>query len=125
MAAQEEYERILSALDLRTQVKLAEILDVRQSSISDALKRNDPDGVPAGWKLRLLEAAGLRPEWIRTGEGPRYMVASDDGVNTAPNYGRIRPTVEELLADIGRRVPGCRLCVSIHYPEEERHDKDA
>ena len=122
MAAQEEYERILSALDLRTQVKLAEILDVRQSSISDALKRNDPDGVPAGWKLRLLEAAGLRPEWIRTGEGPRYMAASDDGVTTAPNYGRIRPTVEELLAEIGRRVPGC--AVTFTFPqnlEEESH----
>ena len=126
MAAQEEYERIISALGLRTQVELAELLDVRQSSISDALKRNDPDGVPAGWKLRLLEAAGLRPEWIRTGEGPRYMVSSDDGVNTAPNYGRIRPALEELLADIGRRVPGCAVTFTFDRNQEEvPHDQDA
>ncbi len=28
-------------------------------------------------------------------------------------------------AEIGRRVPGRRLSVSSHYPEEKRHDQDA
>lgn len=112
MAARDEYERILSALGLRTQMELAGLLDVRQSSISDALKRNDPDGVPAGWKLRLIETAGLRPEWIRTGEGPKYLAASDNGITIAPNYGRLRPTVEELLAEIVRRLPGCTINIA-------------
>lgn len=107
MAARDEYSRILVALGLRTQVEVAAFLGVRQSSISDALRRNDPDGVPAGWKIRLLETEGLNPHWIQTGEGPKYMVPSEDHITSAPNAVPAKPsTLDELIAEIGRLVPG-------------------
>ena len=107
MAARDEYSRILVALGLRTQVEVAALLGVRQSSISDALRRNDPDGVPAGWKLRLLETRELNPHWIQTGEGPMYMVPSEDRITTASNDVSAKPsTLDELIAEIGRLGPG-------------------
>ena len=107
MAARDEYSRILVALGLRTQVEVAALLGVRQSSISDALRRNDPAGVPAGWKLRLLETRELNPHWIQTGEGPMYMVPSEDRITTASNDVSAKPsTLDELIAEIGRLVPG-------------------
>lgn len=107
MAARDEYSRILVALGLRTQVEVAAFLGVRQSSISDALRRNDPAGVPAGWKLRLLETRALNPHWIQTGEGPMYMAPSDDRITTASNDVSGKPsTLDELIAEIGRLVPG-------------------
>jgi len=107
MAARDEYSRILVALGLRTQVEVAAFLGVRQSSISDVLRRNDPAGVPAGWKLRLLETRELNPHWIQTGEGPMYMAPSDDRITTASNDVSAKPsTLDELIAEIGRLVPG-------------------
>jgi hypothetical protein len=107
MAARDEYSRILVALGLRTQVEMAAYLGVRQSSISDVLRRNDSDGVPAGWKLRLLETRELNPHWIQTGEGPMYMVPSEDRITTASNDVSAKPsTLDELIAEIGRLVPG-------------------
>ena len=40
----EIYERIKLATNSRTQVELAEVLDIRQSSISDAKRRNSVPG---------------------------------------------------------------------------------
>ena len=40
----EIYERIKLATSSRTQVELAEVLDIRQSSISDAKRRNSVPG---------------------------------------------------------------------------------
>ncbi|NDV27271.1 bacteriophage CI repressor [Desulfovibrio sp. JC010] len=58
-----------------TQVKLAEVLGIRQSSISDAKRRNS---IPSDWLLKALEVAGVDPNWIRTGSGPKYRVLSDE-----------------------------------------------
>ena len=57
-----------------TQIQIAEQLEIRQSSISDAKRRKS---IPAEWFLKALEKGGLDPEWIRTGEGPKFRLLAD------------------------------------------------
>lgn len=66
----EAYDRIKFATNTRTQVALAEVLDIRQSSISDAKRRNS---VPADWYMKLFEKFGLNPDWLKQGVGPMYL----------------------------------------------------
>ena len=66
----EIYERIKLATNSRTQVELAEVLDIRQSSISDAKRRNS---VPGDWFMKLFEKFGLSPDWLKQGIGPMYL----------------------------------------------------
>lgn len=66
----EIFERIKLATNTRTQVELAEVLDIRQSSISDAKRRNS---VPADWFMKLFEQFGLSPDWLKKGDGPMYL----------------------------------------------------
>lgn len=66
----EAYERIKFATHTRTQVEMAEVLDIRQSSISDAKRRNS---VPADWYMKLFEKFGLNPDWLKQGIGPMYL----------------------------------------------------
>lgn len=64
---QEVYDRIRYATNARTQVELAEVLEIRQSSISDAKRR---DSVPSDWYMKLFEKFGLNPDWLKKGVGP-------------------------------------------------------
>lgn len=66
----EIYQRITQATSCRTQVELAEVLDIRQSSISDAKRRNS---VPGDWYMKLFEKFGLNPDWLKQGVGPMYL----------------------------------------------------
>ncbi len=66
----EIFDRIKAATNTRTQVELAEVLGIRQSSISDAKRRNS---VPADWYLKLFEQYGLNPDWLKFGQGPMYL----------------------------------------------------
>ena len=81
----EAIERIKSATGARTQVQLAEVLDVRQSSISDAKRRSS---IPADWYLKLYRTYGLDPNWIKDGTEPVYI---------HPQKGRV--TANELLKE--------------------------
>lgn len=67
---EEIFERIKLATNTRTQVELAEVLDIRQSSISDAKRRNS---VPSDWYMKLFEQFGLNPDWLKKGNGPMYL----------------------------------------------------
>ncbi len=67
---EEVFERIKLATNARTQVGLAEVLDIRQSSISDAKRRNS---IPADWYMKLFERFGLNPDWLKKGSGPMYL----------------------------------------------------
>lgn len=71
---EEIFQRIKDATNTRTQVELAEVLDIRQSSISDAKKRSS---VPSDWYMKLFEKYGLNPDWIKKGTGPRYLRTID------------------------------------------------
>ncbi|MDL2314263.1 helix-turn-helix domain-containing protein [Desulfovibrio sp. OttesenSCG-928-C14] len=66
----EVFERIKLATNTRTQMELAKVLDIRQSSISDAKRRNS---VPADWYLKLFESFGLNPAWLKSASGPMYL----------------------------------------------------
>jgi len=66
----EIYERIQQATSCRTQMRLAEALGIRQSSISDAKRRNS---VPGDWYMKLFENFGLNPDWLKYGQGPMYL----------------------------------------------------
>lgn len=72
---QEVYNRIRCATNARTQTELAAVLEIRQSSISDAKRRNS---VPADWYLKLFEKFGLNPDWLKSGVGP-MILRSDQG----------------------------------------------
>ncbi len=50
----EVYQRIQFATNTRTQVELANILEIRQSSISDAKRRNS---IPSDWYMKLLKSS--------------------------------------------------------------------
>ncbi|MGE4504735.1 MAG: helix-turn-helix domain-containing protein [Desulfovibrionaceae bacterium] len=63
-------ERIKKATGARTQVQLAEVLGVRQSSISDAKRRCS---IPAEWFLKLYRSHGLDPDWLSDGVEPIYV----------------------------------------------------
>lgn len=66
----EVLDRIKRATGARTQVELANLLGIRQSSISDAKRRNS---VPADWYMKLYRSLGLNPEWLSDGIEPMYL----------------------------------------------------
>lgn len=64
------YTRIMFATSTRTQSEVADVLEIRQSSISDAKRRN---AIPADWFMKLFEKYGLNPDWLKQGEGPMFL----------------------------------------------------
>lgn len=66
--------RIHETTATRTQVELAQVLGIRQSSVSDAKRRGV---VPPAWLVTLLTRYGVSPAWVRTGQGPRYLVPAN------------------------------------------------
>lgn len=62
--------RIHELTGATTQVRLAEVLDVRQSSISDAKRRAS---IPPEWLLKLMRSHQVLPDWILTGQGAKLL----------------------------------------------------
>ena len=69
---QEVYDRIRCATNARTQTELAAVLEIRQSSISDAKRRNS---IPSDWYMKLFEKFGLNPDWIKIALPQSYVNA--------------------------------------------------
>lgn len=86
---EEVFERIKLATNAKTQVALAEVLGIRQSSISDAKRRNS---IPSDWYMKLFEKFGLNPDWLKEGDGPMYLKTSDGGYTPydGPMAARVR-----------------------------------
>lgn len=85
-------DRIKEATGTRTQVELALVLGIRQSSISDAKRRNS---VPADWFLTLFREYGLNPDWLAFGRGPEY-------IKTKEGYTPFdQPALSEALREDG------------------------
>jgi len=112
--------RIRAVTGTRTQVELANILDIRQSSISDAKRRGC---IPATWLVTLYERYGANPTWIKTGELTAYLIPDTD--RPAPSGAPLlqaapvelpapdpEPTLAELKAAFEARLgDGLRICV--------------
>ena len=80
------------AIGTRTQVELGEVLDIRQSSISDAKRR---DSIPAEWFVKLFRKFGLNPDWVETGAGPWYLKneAGDYITSMGPQHDQLRTDI--------------------------------
>lgn len=76
-AFKDAYERIRKAANVRTQTEVAKLLDIKQSSISDAKGKNT---IPDGWLLKLYRKFNLEPDWILYGLGPRSLHDMTPGV---------------------------------------------
>lgn len=77
----EVYERIKEAIDVKTQMELANALDIKQSSISDAKKRR---AIPSEWLIKLYDRESLNPDWLRWGVGPVRLNKQDEGWKSSP-----------------------------------------
>lgn len=100
------FKRIRNVTGCGTQVTLAEFLDIKQSSISDAKRRNS---IPPEWLIKIFRLKNIHPDWILTGEGPKYLLPSETA--TPPHLIRIvevRPPAEcsaqDLINELVRRA---------------------
>lgn len=77
----EIYKRILFAANCQTQMELAAILEISQSSISDAKRRQS---IPSDWLIKLYDKFGVNPDWLRDKKEPMYLrgIASLDAQGT-------------------------------------------
>ncbi len=103
-----QYRRLLEATGCRTQVELAEILGIRQSSISDAKRRNT---IPSDWLVKVFEKKRINPDWIRMGAGSRWLQASSAAGEMPPTVTTVIErrsaedcSTDELIAEVMRRA---------------------
>lgn len=103
-----QYARVLQAAECRTQVELAEVLEIRQSSISDAKRRKT---IPSEWLIKLFDKKRINPEWLRQGIGGKFVqISLEDEAKAATiiNVIKYRPaqdcTTDELVAELMRRA---------------------
>lgn len=71
---QSPLDRIFKITGCRTQTELAALLGIRQSSISDAKKRNS---IPPEWLVTLFRLRRINPDWVMDGTGPKHLNARD------------------------------------------------
>ncbi|MYL82152.1 phage repressor protein [Desulfovibrio aerotolerans] len=83
------FDRIKKATGMRTQVEIAKLLDIRQSSISDAKRRQS---IPDSWLIKLYQVYNLNPSWILDGDTPQFLGEQRTGAfqvkEPAEAYGR-------------------------------------
>lgn len=102
-----QYKRVFDAAECRTQTQLADILEIRQSSISDSKKRKS---IPSDWLVKLLERKRVNPEWVRTGVGPMRLGSTGDQTSMphVVKITEVRPPAEcssqELFTELVRRA---------------------
>jgi hypothetical protein len=117
---EETMERIRQTTGLRTQVQLAACLNIRQSSISDAKRR---DNIPDSWLVGLYEKYELNPTWIKTGEGAAYLTGDPDRTGPAREPAPLpppppEPSVTELKSALEARLGGGLRVVIVGIDEQ-------
>ena len=107
----EQMERIKLITGKKTQIELAELLGIKQSSISDAKRRGS---IPANWLIMLMRLNYANPEWILTGDGPLFISFSsikplyrteDERADYKAKEKLLRQVPSKMLADeLVRRI---------------------
>lgn len=100
--------RIHEATGTRTQVELADILGIRQSSISDAKRRGS---IPDSWLMELFRQFNINPHWIIEGMEPRQVPLAYEPMAIFENpamgspFENIFQKILEALREPGRALP--------------------
>lgn len=77
-------KRIQAATHTRSQTELASLLEISQSSVAEAKRRQ---AIPVDWYLKLFEKLGVNPDWLKKGNG-RYTCAQRPDTSPATGTGR-------------------------------------
>ena len=102
-----QYKRVLEAAECGTQIELAAVLGVRQSSVSDAKRRKS---IPAEWRVKLFEKKRVNPEWILHGGSIKFLGPADaaQSMPHVVHITEIRPpkecSAQELFNELVRRA---------------------
>lgn len=98
---EKQMQRVYAITGAKTQVELAALLDVKQSTVANSKKRRN---VPDRWLIRLLCRLSVNPDWVLTGKGKPYLdVAYDTGEKDALEVLRGFPT-RALAEELMRRI---------------------
>lgn len=65
------WQRFLSSAECHTQAELAIFLGINPSSVASAKRRGS---IPDHWLLTLLRKERINPDWILSGQGPRFLL---------------------------------------------------
>lgn len=95
---EEAFERIQDVTGCCTQLELAQLIGVRQSSISDAAKRKS---ISSNWLLCLVRRYDLNPDWVLYGAEPKYL--HEFSANT-PRFDLRSISNDDLLIELRRRL---------------------
>ena len=115
---QEIYDRFRQVTNAPTQVELAKVLGIRQSSISDAKRRGS---IPPEWYLTLFEKFGLNPDWLKKGMGPMYLRTE---LGYLPSNSSLTTQLAEEDAKYGKTVAH-GMAVPVYTCEAEGEDTGA
>ena len=102
-----QYRRVFEAAECKTQVELADFLEVRQSSISDARRRQS---IPSDWLITLFAKKRISPEWVLCGAGGKYLISTDaeQGKPHVVRVTEVRPpqecSAQDLFNELVRRA---------------------
>ncbi|MGE4469360.1 MAG: helix-turn-helix domain-containing protein [Desulfovibrio sp.] len=104
-AYHEQLRRIHRVFGTRTQVELAGVLGIAQSSVADASRRRR---IPVRWLMAALLKRDINPDWILTGTAPKYRPSANlPGPMDREALQRMH--VEDLLTALARLVPGLEV----------------
>lgn len=101
-------KRIHNATGTKTQVELADVLGIRQSSISDAKRRGR---IPDSWLMELYRQFNINPHWILDAAEPRQVPLYNESMSIVENpalgtsYEEIFQKILDALREPGRILP--------------------
>jgi len=91
------FQRATKALGIKTQMELAQALDLNRSAISQAKRKGE---IPDRWILELFRRYGINPDWIETGENQVFL-KNDQTAETEPAFSPVLKVKARLCAGGG------------------------
>lgn len=102
----------------RTQEDMAELLGIRQSSISDAKRR---DSIPPEWLVTLQLQYDLNPRWVLTGHSDMFTVPSvergkvvmREEIKRIEDGAKVKAELDLRDKILGRLARGCGITLDL------------